>query len=171
MKPKIIITILVLILITLIACTTHPIAPPEILVTSEGQAVDTITNPTQWISGDTTEIGDFTLFFSDASDLDVLYLKLDVEIEIEFPEGQPDSYNMTDRFIREDGNYKYDDKVTQIVDIEFVDDVGLFILDRNLSFSSHFKDYEPEATLRGFRLTCHFGDNVCEYLFVIRTDG
>ena len=33
------------------------------------------------------------------------------------------------------------------------------------------KDYEDGNTLRGFRLICTWGENECEYVFVIRTDA
>ena len=37
--------------------------------------------------------------------------------------------------------------------------------------SSNSKDYEPENTIRGFKLICSWGDNECEYGFIITSDA
>ena len=51
--------------------------------------------------------------------------------------------------------------------------ISSFKLERHWAalLSSSSEDYKNGNTLRGFRLLCTWGENQCEYAFVIRTDA
>jgi hypothetical protein len=57
--------------------------------------------------------------------------------------------------------------------ITFSNRKGTFELDMHpaVFLSSNSEDYLPGKTMRGFKLTCSWGDNQCEYGFIIRTDA
>lgn len=124
---------------------------------------------------DTVKDEDTELFQAILKDEDVElpYIPLGEKIQFEFKDEAAQSYELTDYVLNEDGKLKYKQTINQKIDMAMIDGTGTFILQENLMtmLSSQSQDYEPGATLRGFRLICKGDNGTKEYAFVIRTDA
>ncbi|MCI9274282.1 MAG: hypothetical protein HFE39_10090 [Clostridiales bacterium] len=96
------------------------------------------------------------------------YCKLGATVRVEFPEGQaPDQAVLNDALYREDGTRKFDSRSDSTRTLEFTDGAAQWELTPHPS-SAFSSEYIPCAVvLRGFRLICSWGDNQCEYAFVL----
>lgn len=101
------------------------------------------------------------------------YIKQGEKIQIVFKGKMPDTVSLKEYILTEDGNVKYTDKEVKEIPITFEDKKGEFDVLLNFAafLSSNSKDYEPGALIRGYRLVCSWGENECEYGFIIRTDA
>ncbi|MFA7674416.1 MAG: hypothetical protein WCY62_11250, partial [Clostridia bacterium] len=77
---------------------------------------------------------------------------------------------LTDCCLDEDGTQRF--YYTQDIELEFIGKKASFSLLENMAtlVSSIPSDYEAGSQIRGFRMTCKWGDNECEYAFVVLTD-
>lgn len=101
------------------------------------------------------------------------YFHLGDTIVIKFLDSAPDTIELYDYILNSDGTLKYTTAATEPLNVELKDKKIEFELPANIAavLSSNSKDYEPGATIRGFRLICTWGSNECEYAFIIRTDA
>lgn len=92
---------------------------------------------------------------------------------LHFSDTIPESIEMYDYVLQEDGTMKYSSLATESVSLELTDKVGSFKLKENLSskLSSNSNDYEPGKLIRGFRLIGKWDEQLREYAFVIRSDA
>jgi len=79
----------------------------------------------------------------------------------------------TDSVLNESGVIKYTTREDITIPFTFSNRKGAFMLEMNpaVFLSSNSEDYLPGKTMRGFRLTCSWGENQCEYGFITRTDA
>jgi hypothetical protein len=105
-------------------------------------------------------------------DAAVPYVELGETIHIEMKDKKSNAYELLDYILKEDGTLKYKPLPTNTKTIEFDKGKGSFVLNENIwtSLSSQFNDYEPGATIRGFRLI-NKEDKTKEYTFIVRTDA
>ncbi|KUP20527.1 hypothetical protein AWJ19_28120 [Paenibacillus sp. DMB5] len=101
------------------------------------------------------------------------YIQLGESIEVHLAEVDDADYELTDVILLPDGSYKYKmpDNGSQTVVIS--GGSGSFELSINPAafLSSSTSDYEPGATLRGFRLSGMGGGELQDIYFVLRTDA
>ncbi|MBE9917791.1 hypothetical protein G8C92_27705 [Paenibacillus donghaensis] len=106
---------------------------------------------------------------------DLPYVKLGEKIQVKFHDqtNEPDSYELIDYVLTEEGKMKYAGAELIRPEMEFDKGTASFILKENMLAyaSSDSKDYEPGAVLRGFRLLCKWNNDTQEVTFVIRTDA
>lgn len=104
---------------------------------------------------------------------DIPYIQLGESIEVHLAEEDDADYELTDVVLLPDGSYKYKmpDNGPQTVLIS--GGSGSFELGINPAafLSSSTSDYEPGATLRGFRLSGMSGGELQDIYFVLRTDA
>lgn len=121
--------------------------------------------------------GDTELFqtIMNDSSAGIPYVKLGETIDIAISGEGPESYQLMDYILNEDGTVKYEQQkqTAQPINITLNDGGGSFVLEENkwVYFSSDNKDYEPGAAIRGFRLTGDWKGEIKEYVFIIRTDA
>lgn len=124
-----------------------------------------------------TEINleDVELFQSIMNDpsITIPYVTLGETIQIEFNETAPTTYELVETLLSDDGTLKYKAETIENIQLTLANGKGSFVLDENVwaHLSSNSEDYEPGATIRGFRLIAQFTDRVQEYTFIIRTDA
>ncbi len=102
------------------------------------------------------------------------YVKPGTEIVFTIDGPAPDSMVLRDYVLNEDGTEKYwVDAPQNEVAFAFENGAGSFALRGNFLslLSSNSEDYEPGRSIRGFKLTCAWGENECEYAFILRTDA
>jgi hypothetical protein len=105
------------------------------------------------------------------------YIKLGESITITFNQLNnitmpPDSYELTGYILDQDGHVKYKQEEELTSHIKFNKTQASFPLSENMLAyaSSNSKDYEPGATIRGFKLSSTWGDQVYDVFFVLHTD-
>jgi hypothetical protein len=148
-------------------------SPSQISVISENDEINHVMELIVWNNEEYDEKNIFLSIMSEDSDIDIPHVKIGESIDITFNDTAPDTYELKDYILNDDGSQKYADPTIQTVPIEFDGGAGSFILERNwaVGLSSDMKDYAKGATIRGFKLVCSWGDNMCEYAFIIKTDG
>ena len=102
------------------------------------------------------------------------YHELGTALQIEMNYGEaPDKCIVTDYILNNDGTLKYDTATAIETELSFVDGKATYILDEHSAalLSSRIEDYSKAGTLRGIRLSCEFGENKADYLYVFRTDA
>jgi len=146
--------------------------PPKIKVTAGDIEISYVVTPLQWNGSVYEYVNNFMLHMEKTALIELPYINLGETISIEFDGKAPDSAVLTDHILNADGAEKYN-ITPETVDIKWNKDKCSFVLDRNwaTSLSSNSADYEPGATIRGFRLICKWGENKCEYTFIIRSDA
>ena len=122
------------------------------------------------IDDEDTEL--FQLIMED-SNSEIPYIHIGEVVEIKFNNKIPETYELKDCLLRENGKILYDSRLIETINVEKKDDDYYFILDMNYAviLSSDSRSYEPGQTLRGLKLICDYGDEKKEYAFIIRTDA
>ena len=100
--------------------------------------------------------------------IEIPYVELETIIEIEIKGRVPDTIELKDSVLDENGVIKSRLREDKTIPFTFSNELDI---NPAVFLSSNIEDYSPGRTTRGFRLTCSWGDNQCEYDFIIRTDA
>lgn len=141
--------------------------PPEISINIGDKEIEYVSAKNKWNGS-----------IYDREDTFVTILKKQKEIpvfengsvaEITFKNNPPDKFTVMDMLINEDGNQIYTDKEIKNIPIE--SNNGKYSFEIDYHFASALSSfYEPGKTdIRGFRMIASWGENECEYAFVIKT--
>lgn len=149
------------------------LVPPKISITTAGTEINYVVGLSQWNNAIYDREGTFQTIMQGKSKTDLPYIKLNQEFQIAFNGTAPDSVKLEDYILQPNGNARYSEREVQTIPIELKNGQGSFVLNANPAafLSSASSDYEPGASIRGFRLTCQWGKNECEYAFIIRSDA
>ncbi|MGF7047690.1 hypothetical protein J2T13_002195 [Paenibacillus sp. DS2015] len=176
MKKRLLLSVFVLLFILLYGCsnTSNTMSePPEIRITAGDMEIASVVGLNQWNGSIYDREDTFHTSMKEKSVADVPYLQLNQEIQIEFKGTAPDQFELREYIVDASGSIKYTEKETKSIPFKYYNNTPSFILGPNpaAALSSDSADYEPGATIRGFRLNCIWGDNESEYAFIIRTDA
>ena len=151
----------------------NTVSPPEILITLKDKNIPWVLGLNDWNGFVYNRKDIFQSIMEKGSGIKVPYFKLGGTIAIEMKGTAPDKIVLKDYILKQDGVPKYTEREINVVPIKLIDGKGTFKFDMHIAamLSSNSKDYEPGNTIRGFRLTCNWGSNECEYGFIIKTDA
>lgn len=95
-----------------------------------------------------------------------------LQIEMEYGDA-PDKCTVTDYILKNDGTLKYGEKTAMESELSFVDGKATYTIEKHMAalLSSSTYDYNKGNTIRGLRLSCEFGENKVDYIYVFRTDA
>lgn len=149
----------------------NPEEPPELRVTVNSFEIMDVMGKNTWNNAKYDREDMFKVFASGNEEL--LYVPLGERIVMEFPGRTPDAVKLEDYVLDKDGNITYTDGKINVVDIQMLGNKVEFDLIKNnaVYLSSISSDYEAGESIRGFRLTCSWGKDECEYAFMLRTDA
>jgi hypothetical protein len=144
--------------------------PSSLQITVGKSVLSYVVGLNQWNESEYDREDNFKLIMKGVLASDLPLIELGETISIEFLGQVPDSTMLTECLLQSDGTQKF--TIEDTIDIDFSSGQGSFILEKNMSvaFSSNSADFMPGASIRGFRLICKWGNNECEYAFVIRSD-
>ena len=151
--------------------------PPEIIITVDNQTIDYVVGKNKWNGGVYDREDTLKSIMKVDSKIVVPYIKLDKMLNIEFKQNPPKTIEIFDYLLNENGETKYDDKTKIQIPVKLKDGKCSFEFTKNMvaGLSSNSEDYKAGKTLRGFKVTCRWGNNdranECEYGFIIRTDS
>ncbi len=136
----------------------NPQEPPDLRVTVNSSEIMEAMGKNTWNNAKYDREDTFKVFASENEEL--LYVPMGERIVMEFPGKAPDAVKLQDYVMDRDGNVRLADGEVNAVDIQLLGNKVEFDLTKN---------YEPGASIRGFRLTCSWGKDECEYAFMLRT--
>ena len=147
-------------------------AAPDVEITAGGESLFWISSLHSWNGEAHTPENAFKKICGENDKRPVPRIPLGENIAISFNGTPPDSAALYDGLLYPDGSTKYDSRLINTTEAEFTDGKYSFPLGTHMAAfaSSDSRDYEPGNTWRGFRLVCTWGENICEYAFVLRTD-
>ena len=146
-----------------------PNVPPKVSITSNNIEIPYVIGKNIWNGAIYDREDNLQFIMKDNTEETLKYIPIGQEIEIVFEGFYPDSVELVDQVIDNSRNEIFSNS-SKDISINFDNGKGSFKLDNHYAtlLSSNSKTFE-KGILRGFRLTCKWGENECEYSFVIKT--
>ena len=171
-KLVVAITLVLLMNILMIGCaaTTPPQEPPKLTLTIGEKQLHYVVAKNQWNGAEYDREGTFQTILKKGSESEIPYIKIGDTATISFTNNPPSKFTIKDILIDENGNQRYSDKEIINIPVELKDGKVSFQIKKH--FASGLSSYyvEGKTDIRGFRMTATWGENECEYAFIIRTD-
>lgn len=167
-KTTYLLVLTAVLIITLTGCSSVSMQePPEISVTIGGKEIEYVSAKNKWNGSVYDREDTFVTILKDQKEIP------DIEIgnvaEIIFKSNPPDEFTVSDILINKSGGQKYPEKLTNKIPVQLNQGKYSFEIGLNLA-SMLSSQYNPEKRdLRGFRMIASWGENECEYAFVINT--
>lgn len=156
-----------------------PKNPPDINISIDGIGLDYVVQKTSW-DGETSEFTKteaLEQILARQAFLPKVYLgsfgtmSIEKTVDIDFGDSIPDSIQVTDAMLDENGKQQYGDKLIQKQTVKILDSSRVsFELKQHFSlfFSSNSEDYDRDWR-RLFLITCRWGEKECVYALLINT--
>lgn len=145
-----------------------PQEPPEISITVDGRSVNYVIGKNIWNGSIFDRLDNFQLIMKEK--YEIIYVPIGKEFTIDFNGTSPDSIDVIDEVIDTSGNVMFNN-FGQDTPVEINKGKTSFILKKHpaILLSSNTETFE-NGVIRGFRVISKWGDNQCEYTFVIKTE-
>ena len=178
MKKTIFLTVLIIVLTFFIAgcsaikepvdiSTSTNAEPPDILISIDNKEIEYVSAKNKWDGSVYDREDTFVTILKEKRDIPII--KNGSIAEITFKSNPPDEFKIMDILIDEEGRQIYADKEIINIPVELIGGKCSFEIEKHLA-SSLSSYYEPEKKdIRGFRMIASWGENECEYAFVIKT--
>ena len=169
----VIITLVLLMSIMMIGCSTTkpPQEPPKLTITIGEKQLDYIVGKNIWNGSIYDREGTFQTILRKGSKIEIPYIEIGDTVTISFTNNPPSKFTISDILIDETGNYRYSEKEIINIPVELKDGKGSFEIKKHLAAGLSSYYVEGKTDLRGFRMIATWGENECEYGFIIRTDS
>jgi hypothetical protein len=151
-----------------------PEGPPSVRIQSNREQIDWILGKNRWEGETTNQNVTFKTILAETSVEKLPHVKNGRIVVIRFRGNTPESVTLTEYILKEDGEERFNiPGMEYTVTLDQVHNRAAFTITTNwaTALSSNSADYLPGNTLKGYRLECAWGQNSCEYLFIIRGDG
>jgi len=171
MKKIIIVLISVLLTNTLmIGCTLKksPQEPPKLTITIGDKELQYITAKNKWNGSIYDRQDTFQAILKEGSGIEIPFIELDKTAVIKFKNNPPDKFTIADILIDKEGNKMYSTSINNIP-FELKDGKYSFKINKNMDTSLDSNWFLNKTYSRGFRMTASWGENECEYAFIIKT--
>lgn len=137
-----------------------PAEPPEIRVTVAGKEIPCELGKNKWKGAVYDRLDVLYAFLRDYSENDISQFQYGDTVEIEFLGKEPETFKLFEESVNVGGDLINPDDRKEIP-IELKDHKASFVL------SEDTRTNDEIEKLHGFRLMCCWGENSCEYGFVI----
>ena len=147
--------------------------PPSITVLIGDNEIDWVVGLNYWNGSQYDRLDIFNSIMSRTTFDELPSFRNGEVITIIFDGEAPDSFTLTEFILTETGQQRFNIP-GMVYDVDFDNDNTLtFTIEPNFAtaLSSNSRDFEQGSTIKGFRLVSNWGDNVCEYAFIIRGDA
>ena len=169
MRIKIFLLTSMLIFVVILAgCSLNSMQePPEISIHIGDKEIEYVSAKNKWNGSVYDREDTFVTILKEQNEIPVF--ENGSIAEIVFTNNPPDGFMVMDMLINEEGNQIYTDKEIKNIPVESND--GKYSFDIEYHFASSLSSfYEPGKTdIRGFRMIASWGENECEYAFIVRT--
>lgn len=167
-KSIFLLAIMLMLIAVLTSCSSYIMKePPEISVTIEGNEIEYISAKNKWNGSIYDREDTFVAIFKNKKDVPII--ENGSVIEIAFESNPPVEFKVFDILIDENGRQIYTEKEIKEIPAELINGKCSFKLENHFasSLSSYYVPDKKE--IRGFRVIASWGENECEYAFVIKS--
>lgn len=167
MKRTILFICLVLTLI-IVGCSSNSVQePPEISINIGDKQIEYVSAKNKWNGSIFDREDTFITILKNQKDIPVF--ETDSIVEINFKGKLPDKFVVSDILIDENGRQIYTYK--EIRNVQAVLQGNKYTFEAGYNFASALSSYyvPDKKDIRGFRMIASWGENECEYAFVIKT--
>lgn len=166
-------TLVFLMSIFMIGCTSikSQEEPPKLTITIGNKQLDYIVAKNQWNGAKYDREDTFKTILKNVSESEITYIEIGKTVTINFTNNFPDKFTISDILIDKNGNQRYSNK--EIISIPVKLKNGTCSFEIKNHFASALSSYyvEGKTDIRGFRMVASWGENECEYAFIIKTDS
>lgn len=152
----------------LMGCSSNSMnEPPELEITINDKEVEYISALNKWDGNIYDREDTFITITKEQKDIPVF--ENGSIVEIAFKGNPPDKFTVSDILIHENGRQIYTDKEIKNIPVVLYGDKYSFKIEEHFAslLSSYFEPNKKD--IRGFRMIASWGENECEYAFVIKT--
>jgi len=171
MKKLIILVILIAagILMYGYSITKSPKEPPAIKITIGDKQIDYVSAKNEWNRAKYDREDTFKSILKKGTEIP--YIKPGSTATISFMNNPPREFTISDILIDEKGNQRYTNKEIINIPVELKNGKASFEIKKHMAsgLSSYYS--ESKTDIRGFRMIAKWGENECEYAFIIRSDA
>ena len=148
-----------------------PKEPPEITVTIGDKEINYVVAKNRWNNSIYDREGTFQTIMKKGSKIEIPYIEIGKIAVISFKSYPPEKLTISDILVGENGTQMYSYKEIVNIPVEFKNGKCSFEVKKH--FASGLSSYyvEGKTDLRGFRINATWGENDCEYAFIIRADS
>lgn len=170
MRKSILLFAVILMTLLLVGCSSNSMKePPELVINIGDKVIEYISAKNKWNGSIYDREDTFVAILKEQKDIPVF--ENDSIVEISFKSNPPGKFTVSDILIDKNGRQIYTDKEIKKIPVELVDSKYVFEIENHFA-SALSSYYEPnKQELRGFRMIASWGENECEYAFVIKTDS
>ena len=152
-----------------IAKTTQE--PPKVTITIGDKQIDYIVAKNKWNGAIHDREATFKSIMKKASKSEIPYIEIGNTATITFINNPPTKFTIKDILIDESGKQRYSDKEIFNIPVELKKGKASFKIEKHFAAALSSDYVEGKTELRGFSITATWGENECEYAFIIRTDS
>lgn len=175
MKKIITLAVFILLMLNLpTGCSPKsPKEPPKITITIGDKQIDYIVAKNEWNGAiyDREDTFHTLMKMKENSADDIPYVGIGEFAAISFESNPPNEFVVSDVLIHENGDEIYSYKEIIDVPVEYKNGKYYFEIRKHLASALSSYYVENKIDIRGFRMVASWGQNECEYAFVIKTDG
>lgn len=142
--------------------------PPKLTITIGDNELQYITAKNKWNGAIFDRQDTFHTILKEGSGIDIPYIELDKIAVIKFKNNPPDKFTISDILIDKDGKKMYSTPINNIP-LEVIDDKYSFKINKNIETNLDSNWVPNKIYNRGFRIIATWGENECEYAFIIKT--
>lgn len=170
---KIITGIIIALLLStiLIGCTSQLLSqePPKLTITIGDREIQYVTEKNKWDGELFDKQNNFKNILKEGSEIEPQYIVFGEIATINFKNNPPDKFTISDILLDIQGDKKY---LTPIISLPIELKEGKCSFEIKKNIETELDSYwAPNMTyFRGFRMTASWGENQCEYAFIIKTD-
>jgi len=145
--------------------------PPELEITIGDKKIEYITSKNQWDGTIYDRSCALKTIMKEDSNIETPYIEIGKTAMISFKNNPPSKFTISDILIDENGKQMYSDKVIINIPVELKDGKCSFEIKKHFASALSSVYVENKIDYRGFKMIASWGENECEYAFIIRTDG
>lgn len=145
--------------------------PPPITVTIGDRQIDYISEKNRWDGIQYDREGTFQILARKSQTNRIPYIKAGETCTITFINYPPDKFTISDILINDKGNYRYGEKGIINIPVELTNGKCTFEIGKHMASGLDSTYFKGKTDIRGFLITASWGENECEYGFVIKTDS
>lgn len=172
-KIKVAIIFIILTNLLFIGCTSEKSSkePPKITITIGDKEIKYIIAKNQWDGAKHDREDTFKTILKKDSDTDIPHIEIGKTAMISFNNHPPTKFTVLDILIDKNGNQMYSNMEITNIQVELKKGKCSFEIKKHPASFLSSKHEKNKIDIRGFRIIASWGENECEYAFIIRTDG
>jgi hypothetical protein len=172
---RLIINVLILILITVLisGCTyqVSPSQPPEISITAADIEIPYVIAKNKWNGAIYDREDTFHSIMKEGSNIEIPHIELGETVAISFFSSPPEKFYVYDILIDDKGQQIYTNKEIMNIPVKLKNGSCSFEISEHVASALSSEFIENKVEYRGYRMIATWGENECEYAFVVKTMG